>query len=69
MAKAVPYTHKSKGGSYEIVIDGDEHKSIITAGTLKGDGIVLYRSTETNQVYARTRKDFFDSMRLVDENV
>lgn len=65
MSKAIQYTHKTKGGLYEIVINGPEHGSIITAGTMKGDGIVLYRAVDTGQVYARFHKDFYSSMKTV----
>lgn len=58
------YTHKTKGGSYEIILDPSTYKS---AGRFRKKGIVviLYRCTETFEVYTRDKEDFDESMELI----
>lgn len=62
MAKSNTYTHRKKGGSYEIVIDSGQFNTIKCAGTLKGLNVILYRSTVTGEIFLRERQDFHDSM-------
>lgn len=58
------YTHKTKGGSYELVVDPHSYTS---AGNFRKKGIVvvMYRCTETFDVYVRDQKDFDESMVLI----
>lgn len=65
------FTHRTKGGSYELVIDATDHGSIKSAGILRklGYDIVLYRNLDTHQVYAREKLDFDTNMVELNETV
>ncbi|AND74931.1 hypothetical protein pf16_08 [Pseudomonas phage pf16] len=55
------YTHKEKGGVYELVGE------TIGAGTSREQQNVVYRSMETGMLYHRTVKDFTAQMKLLED--
>lgn len=51
--KLVLWTHKEKGGTYEVLSSGS-----LGAGTMRGTKQVIYRDLNGGQVYHREVEDF-----------
>lgn len=59
MAQPTYYTCKGKGGKYVVV-------SYATgAGTSKGTKVMVYRDTESRQLFFRTPEDFRNRMEVI----